>query len=429
MKPSAHELASELRRLYPRVLGRLVAFTRDVESAEDAVHDAVERALKRWPRDGAPDVPEAWLITVASNCHRDRLRSQRRADALETLAEMSPWVQGAMPLPVIEKGWKDDLLRLLFTSCDPSLGSRDGAALALATVVGLSTRELAQAFLVAPRTMEQRLVRARRKLRSRGVYDVPDSAVAAERLDSVLQVLHLLFNEGYWSTSAEQPIRRDLVLLAIGLARSLHELLPELPEVTALLALLLLHDARSAARLDGNGEPVRLPEQDRSRWDRSRIEEASQLLQAALELKRPGPFQIEAAIAALHCDAETADATDWEQIAALYAMLELHRPGPVVRVNRAFAVGRAHGPELGLELLSEAQAAFEQAPYGYFFLVKGTLLAELGDTRASLSALEEAGSLARNAAERADIERRIAALREESGPVSSRVNASETGSG
>lgn len=282
----------------------------------------------------------------------------------------------------------------------PALEVGESAALAL-TVLGLSTGEIAQAFLVAPRTMEQRLGRARQRLREHGD---PDDR-AGPRIDAVLCALHLLFNEGYWSADDDAPIRRDLCRLALGLTRSLHEAAPDEPEVGGLLALLLFHESRLPARRDGDGAPVPLPDQDRSRWDTAASAEATALVRAALGRGRPGPFQLEAAIAAVHAEAASADATDWPQIAALYGLLEQARPGPAVRVNRAFAVARADGPDAGLALLADVPA---DAPYRA--LVAGTLLAEAGRVAEARAALERARSQARNRHEAAQIAARLARL-------------------
>lgn len=345
---SPREIAEEIRRLYPRVLGKTLALTRSLPDAEDAVHDAVERALDAWPRAGIPDSREAWLLTVAANCHRDRLRRTKREvrdeDALTVLHDMSPWVRVAMSDVNVARGWKDELLGLLFACCHPDLEAGESAALALATVIGLSTSEIAQAFVVAQRSMEQRLTRARARLRERGEYELPLSEQAGDRIGAVLTALHLLFNEGYWSIDDEAPIRGDLCRLAIGLARSLRDAAPEQPEVSGLLALFLLHEARRPARLDSEGAAVPLPEQDRTRWDRVLIEEGTAELERALAVGRPGPFQTEAAISAVHCRAPTSAETDWYEIAALYALLERMRPTPAVRINRAFALSRVEPP-------------------------------------------------------------------------------------
>ena len=395
--------AEVIRRVYPVVLGRLVGFTGALVDAEDAVHDAVERALASW-RD-LPDSPEAWLVAVAQNAHRDRLRRRRRSErhAVDVRAGLAP-----VAAPLIA-GFRDELLGLLFACCHPALEVGESAALALATILGLSTEEIARAFVVAPRSMEQRLTRARRRLRARG--DSEGTTPEEGRLPAVLRTVHLLFNEGYWSGEDEAPIRADVCRLALGLAHSLVLTCPAEPEAAGLLALLLLHEARRAARLDAQGNPVPLPEQNRTRWDREAITRATALLEGALARGAPGPFQIEAAIAAVHTRAECAEATEWGEIASLYALLEGFRPTPAVRVNRAFAVGQARGPAAGLELL--ARMDIEAAAYPYVHLVRGTLLADAGQAEAAVQALTEAAHQARNAHERGQIEARITRL---SGP-------------
>lgn len=398
-------VAETLRLVYPRALAKTLALTRSLPDAEDAVQDAIESALETWPRTGLPASPEAWLVTVAANAHRDRvrrvLRAERHADAVASLARMNPWARMALGEPEIARGWKDELLRLLFACCHPALGPGESAALALATVIGLSNDEIAAAFLVAPRSMEQRLARARKRLRDRGDYDGARPEDSLDRLDAVLRTVHLLFNEGYWSTDDGAPIRGDLCRLAVGLARSLAAAFPDEPEAAGLLALLLLHDARRDARLSASGEPVPLPEQDRSRWDVVSITAGTELLERALSAGRPGPFQIEAAISAVHCRARTADETDWTEIAWLYELLEAKRPSPAVRVNRAFAVARARGAEAGLALLEGAN----DAPYAH--LVRGVLLEELHRLDEARVSLERARASARNAHEAAQITSRL----------------------
>jgi RNA polymerase sigma-70 factor (ECF subfamily) len=405
--------ADTLRRLYPRVLAKTFGYTRSLPEAEDAVQEAVARALQVWPHDGPPDAPEAWLLSVAQNAFRDRMRRRAREDlredALEALAEMSPWVRIAVGEPEVVRGWKDELLRLLFACCHPALEVGESAALALSTIVGLSTKEIAAAFVVTPRTMEQRLTRARQRLRERGDPEGAAPERSRDRLDAVLQTIALLFNEGYWSTDDEAPIRAELCRLAIGLAHSLAGTFPAEPEAHGLVALLRLHDARRGGRFDPGGAPVPLPKQDRTRWDHDAIAEGTALLDRALAFGRPGPFQIEAAISAVHCRARTADATDWGEIAALYEALERFRPTPAVRVNRAFAVGRAHGPGAGLALLDDPGGP-DVRGYPYVHLVRGSLLEELGRTREARDSLALAREHARNAAERAQIEARIATL-------------------
>jgi RNA polymerase sigma-70 factor (ECF subfamily) len=410
----AVNIAAELRVLYPRVLARALAYTHRLPDAEDAVQDAIVRALYTWPLTGKPESAEAWLVSVATNSHRDRLRRGKReechAGAIAALAEMSPWVRGAIASTEVARGWKDDLLRLIFACCHPALEVGESAALALATVLGLSSTEIAQAFAIAPRSMDQRLTRARRRLREAGDYEVPYPERARERLGAVLTSVWLLFNEGYWSSDDEAPIRGDLCRLAIGLGRSLREAFPSEPEALGLLALMLLHEARRPARTDASGAPVPLPDQDRSRWDREAIAEGTALLEGALNAGAPGPFQIEAAISATHCRARTAVDTDWNQIAELYALLEGSRPSAGVRINRAFAVARAHGAGAGLALLDESVSG-----YPYADLVRGALLEELGRDADAIAALERAATAARNAHEARQVRERIASIRGKAG--------------
>ncbi|WP_437549957.1 sigma-70 family RNA polymerase sigma factor [Sorangium sp. So ce367] len=404
--------AGAIRRVYPSVLAKTLGLTRSLVDAEDAVHDAIERALKSWTVTGAPESAEAWLITVAANSYRDRVRrsrkEERHEDAIVVLAQLSPWARIAAAEPEILRGWKDELLRLLFACCHPALEDGESAALALSTVVGLSVGEIALAFVVAPRSMEQRLTRARQRLRDKGDVEGTTPERGHERIGAVLRTIHLLFNEGYWSSADDAPVRADLCRLAIGLARSLCETYPRESEAAGLLALLLLHDARRDARLDEHGGPVPLPEQDRTRWDHDGIRRATDLLERALGLGAPGPLQTEAAIAAVHCKARTAEATDWAEIASLYALLERFRPTPAVRVNRAFAVARARGPAEGLALLEQRDV--DVSAYPYVHLVRGTLLGEVGETAAAARALREAERCARNMHERRQIQDRLARL-------------------
>jgi RNA polymerase sigma-70 factor (ECF subfamily) len=394
------------------VLAKVLGLTRSLPDAEDAVHDAIERALRNWSSMGPPESPEAWLITVAQNAHRDRLRRAKRTeshgDAIDVLSHLSPWARIAVAEPEVLRPWKDDLLRLLFACCHPALEDGESAALALATVVGLSTDEVARAFVVAPRSMEQRLTRARQRLRDKGDVEGTTPERGKERLGAVLRTIHLLFNEGYWSGVDEAPIRADLCRLATGLARSLFETYPSEPEVAGLLSLVLLHDARRDARLDDHGNPVPLPEQDRMKWDRVAIREATRLLESFLGKRAAGPLLIEAAISATHCRAATADETDWVEIASLYALLEGVRPTPAVRVNRAFAVGRANGPEAGIALLSRRD--IDSTAYPYVHLVRGALLADAGRKAEAAADLQTAARGARNEHERRQIQERIARL-------------------
>jgi RNA polymerase sigma-70 factor (ECF subfamily) len=407
------EHAEAIRRAYPRVLAKVLGVTRSLADAEDAVHDAVERALESWGEAGAPDSAEAWLITVAHNAHRDRLRRTKNleshGDAMDVLARLSPWARIAVAEPDVLRGWKDELLRLLFACCHPALEDGESAALALSTVGGLSTSEIAQAFVVAPRSMEQRLTRARQRLREKGDVEGTTPQRGHDRLGAVLRAVHLLFNEGYWSSTNDAPIRADLCRLGIGLAHSVAETFPNEAEAAGLLSLLLLHDARRDARLDDRGSPLPLPEQDRTRWDHEAIRRATELLERALAAGMPGPFQTEAAIAAVHCKARTADETDWHEIAALYTLLENFRPTPAVRVNRSFALAKAQGGEAGL-LLLERDDGLDVRSYPYFHLVHGAILEELGRVAEARTSLVRAVEQARNVHEAEQLRARIARL-------------------
>lgn len=408
--------AAEMRALYPRVLGKTLRFAGRLADAEDAVHDAFERALVTWSESGRPDSLEGWLVHVAANRIRDRARRDRRdvrnADALATLASMSPWVQGAIGEIEIARGWKDDLLRLLFACCHPDLETGESAALALSTILGLANAEIATAFAVAPRSMDQRLTRARRRLRETEESEVPPTDRARDRIPAVLATIYLLFNEGYWSSLEDAPIRTDLCRLAVGLGRSLREAFPDEPEILGLLALTTLHDARRAARLDASSAPVTLQDQDRSRWDHAAIAEGAALVEAALALGKPGPYQIEAAISAVHSRAATASETDWTQIAELYEILERMRPIASVRVNRAFATARARGPAEGLALLGATDVDVGNSHYAE--LVRGALLEETGQRDEAVRALERAVAGARNPHERDQIRARLERLRTKS---------------
>ncbi len=404
--------AELLRRAYPQVLARTLAFTRSLPSAEDAVQEAMLRALAKWPASGAPESPVAWLTTVAANVHRDQLRKGRwevpSQDVIDALSQMSPWARIAVGESGVGRGWKDELLRLVFACCHPELEPGEGAALCLATVMGLSTDEVAQAFVTQRRTMEQRLARARKRLREHGDADGAEPGRSRERLPAVLIVIHLLFNEGYWSTGNVPPIRAELCRLALGLCRSLVEAFAHEAEALGLLALLLFHEARREARSNAEGAPVPLPEQDRSRYDRDAIREALSHLERAHELSQVGPFQLEAAISGAHCLAPNAEQTDWQHIAELYARLEGFRPSPAVRVNRAFALARARDARAGLALLESGD--IETASYPYVHLVRGTLLAEIGELAPAREQFQAALRVARNPAERAQIQARIQGL-------------------
>jgi RNA polymerase sigma-70 factor, ECF subfamily len=392
-------VASAFTTEWGQVVATLIRITGDWDLAEDSAADAFATALERWRRDGIPRNPGAWLTTTARNRATDAIR--REATGSAKLREAALLARdGDEPAEPDEV--QDDRLRLIFTCCHPALPFEGRVALTLRTLAGLTTSEIARAFLVREVTMYQRLTRAKKKIREAAIpYRVPPADLLSERLSAVLAVLYLLFNEGYAATAGADLIRQSLSAEAIRLCRLLVDLLPE-PEARSLLALMLLHDARRATRVGPDGELVTLDRQDRTRWDRATIAEGLRLLPA-----EPGPYQLQAAIAACHAVADSVESTDWAQVAALYDELLAYTPSPVVRLNRAVAVAMVDGPESGLALVDEMAASGELAGYHLLPATRADLLRRMGDTERAAEAYREAFELATTDTERAYLRARL----------------------
>jgi RNA polymerase sigma-70 factor, ECF subfamily len=400
---AAEQVERIFREEHGRVLAALISQFEDFDLAEDALQDALVQALERWEGDRIPENPGAWLTTVARRRAIDRIRQ-------------TATLEHSLPVPdpplsydeheMDETQIPDDRLKLMFTCCHPSLALEAQIALTLHTLGGLTTHEIARAFLVPEPTMAQRLARARIKIRNAGIpYRVPPIDLLPERLDALLAVIYLIFNEGYSASGGDEPIRKELCLEAIRLCRVLTALMPGSAETRGLLALMLLHDSRRGTRLDEAGELILLGEQDRSRWDRSEIREGIEALEEAFALNNSGPYQVQAAISSLHAEAPSAEATDWHTIAALYKTLAMMTPSPVVEVNRAVAVAMAEGPQEGLRILE----GLGDRVNGYypFHVVRADLLRRSGQLEEASESYERAIALCDNPAERSHLQRQL----------------------
>lgn len=393
-----------------RVLATLIRLLGDFDRAEDALHDAFTAAVERWPRDGVPTNPRAWLVSAGRFKAIDAMRRRARFDtSLAQLAERLD-AETSDAAGWEDEGVEDDRLRLIFTCCHPALPPDARVALTLREVCGLTTEEIARAFLTAPPTVAQRIVRAKTKIRDARIpYQVPSRADLPDRLDTVLHVVYLVFNEGYFASSGVSLTRSDLSAEAIRLGRLLIELLPE-PEVVGLLALMLLHESRRMARTSPSGELVLLDDQDRSLWNRDQIAEGSALVERSLASRRFGPYALQAAIAALHAEAPSAAATDWAQIVGLYGVLARADPSPVVELNRAVAVAMRDGPLAGLALIDAILVRGDLGDYHLAHSARADLCRRLGRTAAARASYERALGLARQEPERRFLKRRLSEL-------------------
>jgi RNA polymerase sigma-70 factor, ECF subfamily len=411
------QLDTIFRREAGRCTATLIRVLGDIDLAEDAVAEAFAIAAERWPSTGIPPNPGGWITTTARNRAIDRLRRESTRDERHVAAQrlherddMGPDDPERDDLDAFVDVVADDQLRLMFLCCHPALGADAQVALTLRLLGGLETPEIARAFLVPEPTMAQRLARAKRKLRdNHAAYRIPPAAELPDRLHAVLAAIALIFTEGHTATSGDALVRTDLSAEAIRVGRVLVELMPDEPEAIGLLALMLLTDARRPARVAPDGSMVRLADQDRSLWDRTLVAEGHDLVRACLRRNHPGPFQLQAAIAAVHADADTAEATDWAQIVALYDQLHARRPNAVVALNRAIAIGELRGPAVGLDALDELDPGQVDA-YQPYHAARADLLARVGRDAEAKAAYDRAIELTTNATERSFLAERRASL-------------------
>lgn len=414
VEESEQDFSKKLEQLYRnefrRVLATLIRLLGDFDQAEEALHDAFKAALEQWPQQGIPDNPRAWLVSVGRFKAIDKFRRDARFDTFDEIPEQLD-VFIVNPEDEQDESLEDDQLRLIFTCCHPSLSVEAQVALTLREICGLTTEEIAHAFLITPKTAAQRIVRAKAKIRDARIpYEIPAPEQLPERLNSVLQVIYLVFNEGYSASSGHALTRHDLSAEAIRLGKLLMELLPSEPEILGIVALMLLQDSRRAARTTSEGDLILLNEQDRTLWDRDQISEGVTLVRRALSLSGFGAYAVQAAIAAIHAEASSADETDWREITGLYDVLLRIYPSPVVELNRAVAIAMRDRPEAGLALIEALISQGQLEDYHFLYAAQADFHRRLGQTDQAILAYQHALKLAQQEPERRFLQKRLAEL-------------------